>query len=147
MSEIERFAQYLKARIAEGTIACPFTGELLDYELAVNALEFSPRSRVLRELAGHPIHGPDTPCRLHPLARLVHFRHEPLVVLKAAAQGGVPSPDLPEQDAFVIVSVLDGARTVFRVPDEVTALFSGGCDRLTPRLAPPLADAGLLVPL
>lgn len=149
-SEIERFAAFLCRHIADGGIRSPFAAELLQFELALNALEFAPRKQVLRELAKLAPLQPDTPCRLHPLARLVRFRHDPDILLEAAARGVMPSPDMAEEDALVVVSVIgDGGPSILRLADDASrALFDAAAtaEPLTPRRAPGLAAAGLLVP-
>lgn len=153
--EIERFGAFLRERITAGAIARPFTEELLAFELAKNALEFTPRREVLRELAQLTPPGDDTPCRVHPLARLVRFRHDPVVLMDAAVEGRLP-PDLPAVDAVVVLSVIDGPMTVTQLGqitldvvllDPPTGAALRGARPLTPRLAPELAEAGLLVPV
>src|SRR5258708_25548254 len=71
-SEVERFGGFLRQRIAQGEVGSPFAGELLEFELAKNALEFSPRKEVLRKLSSRPPPEVSTPLELHPLARIVH---------------------------------------------------------------------------
>jgi len=149
-SEVERFGIFLRQRIAVGEILSPFVGELLDFELARNELEFSPRKQVLRTI---PHLGPpkaDRPCRLHPLARLVRFRHDPSVLLRAAAEGIMPPPDLPETEMIVVLSVMDGALTVMQLASVTLFRSDNAASGLVawpaPRFAPALADAGLLVP-
>jgi hypothetical protein len=38
LSEVERFGAFLRQQIAAGTVSSPFAGELLEFELATNAL-------------------------------------------------------------------------------------------------------------
>ncbi len=150
-SEVERFGDFLGRRIAAGAVVSPFAGELLAFELARNALEFSPRKEVLRALAHLPPPDADTPCRLHPLARLVRFRHDPTVLLGAAVRGAMPPPDLPMMEALVVISVVDGALTIMRLADGACCGFDETASALVAwpmaRLVPALADAGLLVRL
>lgn len=147
-SEVERFAAFLSRRIAAGGIQSPFAAELLQFELALNALEFAPRRQILDEIAKLPPIEPDTPCRLHPLARVIRFRHDPDVLLEAAACGALPS-DMPERDALVAVSAIsDGTPTVVRLSDDACdALFdaAGIVEPLIPRRVPALTATGLLV--
>lgn len=148
-SEVERFASFLRRRIADRTIASPFAGELLEFELARAELEFGPRKEVLRELAGLPPPQAETPCRLHPLARMVRFKHDPTVLLGAAATGVFP-PDIAATDALLVLSLVDPELRVFRLSDATRCIFDDrdppGVRRLTPRLVPELLNAGLLVP-
>jgi hypothetical protein len=150
-SEVERFGVFLRQRIAAEAVASPFAGELLAFELARNALEFSSRKEVLRTLAHLPPLAADTPCRLHPLARLVRFRHDPTVLLGAAARGTMPPPDLPVAEALVVLSVVDGALTIMQFADSAHCECDDTASALvawpTAQLAPALADARLLVPL
>ncbi len=147
-SEVERFGAFLRQRIANGAIASPFAGELLEFELAMNELEFGPRKEVLCEVARRLPPQDDTLCQLHPLARIVRFKHSPALLLGAAAAGDLP-PDLPLQETLVILSILDGDLKIMELADaahsEFDYLSSPAAGRLTPRVAPALANAGLLV--
>jgi hypothetical protein len=149
-SEVERFGAFLRRQIAAGVIASPFAGELLEFELATNALEFSPRKETLRDIAELAPPGLDTPCRLHPLARVVRFRHEPGALLRALAAGAVPA-SLSPGEWLVVLSAVDGEFQILQLPDGMPIRFDGAVASLiepvTPRLAPALAKAGLLVRL
>jgi hypothetical protein len=147
-SEVERFAAFLRKRIADGIVSSPFTAELLEYELKLNALNFAPRKQLLREVEALPAPGPDTPCRIHPLARLVRFHHDPAALLDAAARGVIASAKIPRQETLLVLSLVDGDVSVIQLPDDIRrALDDDGqfLESLTPQLAPALADAGLLV--
>ena len=139
--ETERFGAFLRQRIADGIVKSPFTAELLAFELALNALNFAPRKKWLGEVADLPPPGPDTPCALHPLARIVAFSHDPVALLEAASRGELASTDIPEQTTLVVLSVVHGDISVMVLVDETDHV-----EPLTPRQAPALADAGLLVP-
>jgi hypothetical protein len=150
-SEVDRFSVFLRRCIAVGTVGSPFVDELLAFELARIALEFSPRKDVLRKLADLPPLEADKPCRLHPLARLVRFQHDPAIVLGVFARGALPPVDLPAAESFVVLSVADGDLKILRLKDG----FDGDCDG-TPsalitwpaaRLVPELVEEGLLLPL
>jgi len=147
-SEVERFAAFLRKRIADGIVSSPFTAELLEFELKLNALRSAPRKQLLREVEALPAPGPDTPCRIHPLARLVRFHHEPAALLDAAARDVIASADIPRQETLLALSLADGEVRVIQLPDDIRrALDDDGqfLESLTPQLAPALADAGLLV--
>jgi hypothetical protein len=148
-SELDRWASFLRQRIADGTVLSPFTAELLEFELALNSLNFAPRKKCLAEIADLPAPGPDTPCRLHPLARIVAFRHDPVALLAAAARGELASSDIPECKSLVVLHAVDGdigvmlfAEETFHAPGDGAAMTKP----LTPRRAPELSAAGLLVP-
>lgn len=147
-SEVERFAAFLRQRIADGIVSSPFAGELLQFELALNALNFAPRKQLPSEVEDPVAPGPDTPCRLHPLARLVAFRHEPATLLAAAAGGGLASAKIPRRETLIMLSLADGKLSLIELPGgfRPTLTDDGQLrDLLTPRQAPALADTGLLV--
>jgi hypothetical protein len=148
-SEVERFGTFLRQHIADGVVSNPFTAELVEFELALNALKFAPRKQLLGEIACLPPPDPDTPCRLHPLARIVRFRHDPAVLIAAAARGEMSSSNIPQQETVIVLDVVNGDVSVRQLPVETCHALAGGTqsmEPLTPRLAPALADAGLLVP-
>ena len=105
--EIHRFSHFLKTRMAASVIVDAFLEEVLDFELAVNELRFAPRREILRQLgercaaAGSAIEIP-----MHPLTRVVRFRHDPAELLGALAQDRVPR-DLPETETFLLLSAVD----------------------------------------
>jgi hypothetical protein len=147
--EVDRFAAFLRKRIVDGVVASPFTAELLAFELAANALRFAPRRQLLHELQGMPTPGPDTPCRLHPLARLVRFRHDPTALLDAAERRVITAAKIPPEETLIALSTVNGDVSVIQFPDDIGNVLADDGQLLaplTPRLAPALADAGLLVP-
>jgi hypothetical protein len=147
-SETERFAAFLRQRIADHVVSSPFAAELLEFELALNELEFRPHKDGQRKVADLPLPESETPCQLHPLARIVHFRHDPATVLEAASSGTMPS-DLPERHASIVLSVVNGAPTVTQLPHDAYRVLvdeAQSGEPLTPRRLPALADLGLLVP-
>ena len=147
-SEVERFAAFLRKRIADGIVSSPFTAELLEFELKLNALRSAPRKQLLREVKTLPAPGPDTPCRIHPLARLVRFHHDPDALLDAAERNVIASANIPRRESLLALSLVDGEVRVIQLPDDIRrALDDDGqfLESLTPQLAPALADAGLLV--
>jgi hypothetical protein len=150
-SEVERFGDFLRRRIAARSVASVFTREILAFELARHALEFGPRKSVLRELAELPPLEPNKPCRLHPLARLVRFDHDPALVLAAFARGSTPPADLPGAEAFVVLSVIHGDLEALRLTDDIAAdhdeTSSEPVTWPQARLVPELVKEGLLVPL
>jgi hypothetical protein len=147
-SEVELFAAFLRTRMADGVVSSPFAAELLAFELALNDLKCAPRKRLLREVEALPAPGPETPCRIHPLARLAWFRHDPAVLLDAAARDVMASATIPRQETLLVLSLATGHLSVIQPPEEFRhALDDDGqwLESLTPRLAPVLFDAGLLV--
>lgn len=147
--EVERFAAFLRKRIADRIVSNPFTAELLEFELALHALRFTPRQRLQREIKAAAAPDPDTPCRLHPLARLVRFGHDPNALLDAAERGAIVAATIPSRATLIAVSVANGDVSVIELPDEIRSVLADDGqlrDPVTPRLAPALAQAGLLVP-
>lgn len=148
--EVDRFVAFLRKRLADGIVSNPFTAELLAFELALHTLRFAPRQQLLHEMAGLPAPDLDTPCGLHPLARLVQFHHDPATLLDAAARGVIVGAKISSQETLIAVSVANGDVSVIDLPDDIRCVLGDDGqlpDRLTPRLAPALAGAGLLVPL
>jgi hypothetical protein len=108
-NEVERFARFLRQRIARGALTDSYVEEVLDFEVAVNELRFAPRRAILdglRDRTGEPI-APD----VRELMRVVRFRHDPSAVLNALAAGRVPH-DLEEEETLLLLSVADGELTV-----------------------------------
>ena len=119
-SEIERFASFLRERIAQGGLIDPHVEEVLEFELAVNELRFAPRRAILGTIGG----GTDVSIapEVHALTRIVRFRHEPSAVLNALAEGRVPR-GLPECETVLLLSVVGGELSVQALdPADVPAL-------------------------
>jgi hypothetical protein len=86
--ETERFARFLERRIDAGELVDPYLGEVLAFELAVN------RVRVA---------GAD-----EPLTETVTFRHDPLPLLDALADGHRPDTPPPKGRYELVVDALAG---------------------------------------
>jgi hypothetical protein len=84
--ETQRFAQFLRERFAAGALASPYVGEVLELELAANALRW----------------GADPP------RRTVRFAHDPEPLLAALADDRQPPPELPEGDYLVELDASGG---------------------------------------
>jgi hypothetical protein len=146
--EAERFAGFLRRRLAGGELASPFLGEILDFELALEALRAAPRRRLLAELAQRP---PGSAWRLHPLVRVVRFAHEPAALLGALGAGRVPDEAEATPGEYHLVLDGTGPELGLRPLDTrfgaVLERVSGGAPvRTETRDARPLIGAGLLVP-
>jgi len=148
-SELDRFGAFLRSEISAGSVASPFAGELLEFELARNFLEFCPRKKVLRSLEGLPPLQPENPCQLHPLARLVAFQHDPETLIGSLARGDLPPSGIPEVRGFMVLSVVDGDLTILRIADPAeyscATTLSARTRWTSPRVAPELAEKGLLI--
>jgi hypothetical protein len=84
--ETQRFARFLRERFAAGALASPYVGEVLELELAANALRW----------------GADPP------RRMVRFAHDPEPLLAALADVRAPEPDLQDGDYLVELEVVGG---------------------------------------
>jgi hypothetical protein len=84
--ETQRFARFLRERFAAGALASPYVGEVLELELAANALRW----------------GADPP------RRTVRFAHDPEPLLAALADDRQPPPELPEGDYLVELDASGG---------------------------------------
>jgi hypothetical protein len=105
--EIERFARFVRTRIESSAVVNPLLEDVLAFELALNELRFAPRREILRRLRDRPEDAVQSSClRLHPLTRLVKFRHHPGALLDALARGRVPR-ELPAQESYLLLSVID----------------------------------------
>lgn len=86
--ETERFGRFLDRRVADGELSDPYLAEIVRLELAVN------RVRVA---------GPG-----EPLLETVFFRHDPLPLLDALADGRRPDPPPLEGRYALVVDARDG---------------------------------------
>ena len=132
--EIHRFARFLGDQIEQGAIADPFLAEVLEFEIALNELRFAPRRAILRQLArqiGTASQSQDL--RIHPLMRVVRFRHEPALLLDALARGRVPR-ELPDAESYLLLSVLGEGVTVHGLePEPGGILWQLQRDRTSPQ--------------
>jgi hypothetical protein len=86
--ELERFARFVRDRLQAGQIEDPLLREVLDFELAWNALRYVPRRRILEEREGATPAGSDGRAALSPLMRVVRFEHDPVEVFRMLGDGG-----------------------------------------------------------
>ena len=109
-SETERFAAFLRELAASGELDEPLLEEVLAFELATNELRFLPRRQVAAGLSG--VDGARV--RLHPLVRLVWFRHEPGALLAHLAHMDAPPYELAVGE-FPLVLVAQSAELEVRL--------------------------------
>jgi hypothetical protein len=154
-TEVEKFAHFLKRLIAAGELDGSRLEEVLDFEVAANALLFSPRRQILAALEQHRLQSPEPPdpampWTLHPLVRVVRFHHEPGAVFQALGADEVPGPGLVEGSFFVALSLLSPALEVMLVAPSagraLTCAAPGAPALLAPEVAPEMCQAGLLIP-
>ena len=81
--EVKQFGDFLRRRIEKGFLQNPVLGEVLEYELALNEFRYIPRLDVLSALELSTAVASEITCvRLHPLIRVVLFRHDPRQLLE-----------------------------------------------------------------
>src|SRR5207244_6130336 len=76
-SEAERFAAFLQRRAREGRLEFPVVDDLVSFELAMAELRFMPQRQIRETLERAEMLAHATTLVLHPLTRLLHFRHAP----------------------------------------------------------------------
>ena len=102
-SEAERFASFLRRRAREGQFELPVVDDLVSFELAMAELRFMPQRQIRETLARAETLADATTLVLHPLIRLLHFRHDPERLL-ASIIGERPIPaDLASGDYHLLV--------------------------------------------
>lgn len=113
--EIERFGHYLKHRIHEGAIKSHFVEEVLDFELAMNELQFLPRKRLLQRIRHTRSRRGSNLFQLNPLVRVVRFRHEPFGLLRFVRQGHMPVNELPHGEFIILLDAMQERINVKRL--------------------------------
>jgi hypothetical protein len=104
--EVKRFGDFLRRRIELGFQASPILADVLEYELALNELRFISRKDVLSNLEPYDGHsGRHVRVRLHPLLRLLLFRHEPRRLLELLNEKRSPPYEVLEGEFWLL---LDG---------------------------------------
>jgi hypothetical protein len=101
--EIQRFGQYLKRRIYEGAIKSQFVEEVLDFELAMNELQYVPRKMLLEQIRSTQSGHGSNLFQLNPLIRVVRFRHEPFELLGLLRQGHRPVNEVPRGEFILLL--------------------------------------------
>lgn len=104
--EVVKFGDFLKRRIALGLLRNEMLAEVLEYELAVNEFRFASRLDILSRLTASEI-APDESARirLHPLVKVLLFRHEPETLLKSLDERRPPPNELAQGEFWLL---LDG---------------------------------------
>jgi hypothetical protein len=146
--EVEGFAEFLRARVGSGELRSPYLLEMLDFELAIGALRFAPRRRLLAELAERQ---PGDAWEVNPLLRVARFEHDPGALLEALAHGRRPPDGLASGDFYLVLDASAAELAIRPIGARLGALLAGvaagatiaGTD--TPELQA-LVDAGVLVP-
>jgi hypothetical protein len=104
--EVKKFGNFLRRRIELGFQTSPILPDVLEYELASNELRFTSRKDVLAFLERNDVRsGRNMDVRLHPLLRLLLFRHEPRQLLELLNEKRSAPYEIPEGEFWLL---LDG---------------------------------------
>ena len=104
--EVKQFADFLRRRVKTGLLQNPILEEVLEYELALNEFRYNPRLDVLARLElNETVDRESKRVQLHPLIRVLSFRHEPRRLLEFLDERRPPPYDLAEGEFWVL---LDG---------------------------------------
>jgi hypothetical protein len=150
--EVKQFGDFLRRRLETGSLQNPMLAEVIDYELALNEFRYTPRLDVLARLElNTTIASESKGVQLHPLIRVLWFRHEPRRLLEFLEERRPPPYDLAEGEFWLL---LDGKGEEVEIK-----LIDPGVGRLLKAIeagtSPPLSaedvevlmDAGLIVSL
>lgn len=101
--ETERFASFLRQRLIDQELRDPYLDEVLTFELAANRLQARVRAAVdaLAATTAVVTESEVRRRRLHPRVAITPFRHDPLPLLRALAEGRRPDPVPAVGDYFV----------------------------------------------
>lgn len=102
--EAKEFCAFLRRRLELGILQDPMLGEVIEYELALNEFRYTPRLEVLARL-NQTIASDSKRVQLHPLIRVILFRHEPRRLLQLLDERQPPPYELAEGEFWLL---LDG---------------------------------------
>ena len=150
--EVKQFGGFLRQRIETGFLQNDVLAEVLEYELALNEFRYISRLDVLSALEISTTVASEITCvGLHPLIRVVLFRHEPRQLLELLDERQPPPYELAEGEFWLL---LDGkgedVETKLIHPDVGRVLKSieaGTAVSLDADDVEVLIEAGLTVPL
>jgi len=113
LPEVDRFAAFLRARLATGELQDPYLEEVLAFEQALNELKLAPEGPGAADGVGL---WEDTALALDPRVRLVTFQHDPAVLLGHIALESRPADPLPSSLYFLLIRI-QGGRLSFETID------------------------------
>ncbi len=148
--EVDRFGDFLFARLRDGRIDNAFLEETLAFELATNELRFAQRGDLLSGLqpAGERKHLAAR-VAIHPLVRLVPFRHEPAKLLQLLKERRRLPYELPEDEYWLLLDILEDELRVRRIDARVGRTLQAIADNedleLTAEDVEALLSAGMIV--
>jgi len=150
--EVKQFGDFLRRRIELGFLQNSILAEVLEYELALNEFRYTPRLDVRSRLElSKTVARESKRIRLHPLIRVLLFRHEPGRLLELLDERRPPPYELAEGEFWLL---LDG-----KGEEVETKLIDPGVGRLLKAIEAGTAlslsaddvemlnEAGLTVPL
>jgi hypothetical protein len=104
--EVKQFGDFLRRRIEMGFLQNPMLAEVLEYETALNEFRYLPRLDVLSRLElSKTVASENKRVHLHPLIRVLLFRHEPRRLLELLDERQPPPYELAEGEFWLL---LDG---------------------------------------
>lgn len=102
--EVERFGDFLRKRIALGVHRDAILADVLEYELVVNKFRFMQRSEVLARVeSANAAVSEAGRIYLHPLIRVLLFRHEPRALLALLSDRCSPPFQLEQGEFWLLL--------------------------------------------
>ena len=137
-TEVDRFAAFLRGLELDE----PLLEEVLSFELATNELRFLPR----RALGEEAEHSAGDGLALHPLVRVVRFRHDPAALLELLAAAAPLPYELEEGDFGVVLMAGPDELDVRVIDGQLAGLLEAlGDGALEPADEQLLVDEGLAI--
>ncbi|MEP6818339.1 MAG: hypothetical protein ABJA18_02325 [bacterium] len=147
--EVDRFGEFLIERIHRQEIQNEFAVEIIRFELATNELRFSQREEILNELGNGKRSGRGVALQLHPLVRLVEFRHEPAKLLQLLKERRPQPYQLLKDRFWLLLDVLGEELQVRRIDPQLGQILeriaSSDFTTLPEEDSEALIEAGMVV--
>jgi hypothetical protein len=148
--EVQQFAAYLRGRIADGSVAVPLLGCVLEWEIDAHEVAFVPPRRTAAEIdAARAAARPGGPLRVHPQVRVTRFSANPILLVPLLRDRRPPPyDDVPRGEFFLLTDDRGEPRKLSLLEPPLAAAFlrlrDGGA--LAPEEAAPLLQRGIAVP-
>jgi len=123
-SEAQRFASFLRRRVRDGHLPIPVVDDLVSFELALADLRFLPQRNVRETLRRAEAAPGETRLILHPLVRLLRFRHDPERLLAALINEKPLPPDLRPGNHYLLIDGNDGAMAIRLLDERLGGILS-----------------------
>lgn len=147
--EMRRWADFLRRRIADGTLTEPLLGEVLDWEMETYELALLPPERTRASVADAVARArPDAPLRPHPLVGVARFSREPFAVVQALREKRpLPYDHAAPGEYHVLVDFRGVQRALAPLDAAVAASFRAlrAGASLPAESAAPLVEQGLAI--